>query len=348
MHFTIIGAGAIGGTVGAYLVHAGHDVLFVDNVDDHVVAINQQGLAIEGRETFTVEAPAVVPDDLAGTLRRDPQAVLLCVKAMHTESALGPVIPLLGSNSFVVSMLNGLNERVIADRIGAESTVGAFVNFGADYMALGRVMYGGKGALYLGELDGQISPRVRRLEEIFRDSFLPNTQATDNIWGYLWGKLGYGSMLFATALVDETIADVLAHPDYRPAITNLAAEVVRVAEAEGVRCEGFDGYAPFDFAFGPDRDWGRINHSLDRLVEFNRRSLKQKSGVWRDLAVRKRRTEVDYQVGAVVEIAHDHELRTPLNQRLVELIHDLEEERRPMSWANLDELAKVNARYYSD
>lgn len=341
MHYTIIGAGAIGGTVGAHLIRAGHEVLFVEQAADHVAAINEQGLTIEGRESFTVPAEAIAPGELAARFdQRAPEAVLLCVKAMHTEAALAPIAPLLGPESFVVSLQNGLNERVIAEKIGVERTVGAFVNFGADYLAPGRIMYGGTGALYLGELDGSTTPRLRRLADTFRDSFLPNTQLTDNIWGYLWGKLAYASLLFATAVVDATIADVLDHPTYRPTLANLAAEVVRVAEAEGVRCESFDGFEPLVFTFKEPRDWAGITASLDRLVEFNRRSLKQKSGVWRDLAVRKRKTEVDEQLGAVVAIAGEYELDTLLNQCLIDLIHDLEEGRRAMAWSNLDELAE--------
>jgi 2-dehydropantoate 2-reductase len=349
MHFTIVGAGAIGGTAGAYLLRGGHEVLFVDREQSHVNAINHSGLTIEGRETFTVPAHAVTPPALRNTLHgRTPEAVLLCVKAMDTEAAVGEIAPLLGATSFVVSFQNGLNEKVIAARIGAQRTVGAFVNFGADYLEPGRVMYGGTGALYLGELDGTLSVRVRQLEEIMRTCFLPATQATANVWGYLWGKLGYGSMLFATALVDASIADVLARGAFRPALANLVAEVIRVAEAEGVTCEGFDGYEPPAFAFRQPRNWQGITASLDRLVAFNRKSLKQKSGVWRDLAVRKRRTEVDDQVGVVVQTARAHGLRVPLNARLVDLIHDLETGRGQMSWDNLVDLSEVNLQTYRD
>ncbi len=347
MHFTIIGAGAIGGTAGAYLIRGAHEVLFVDRDRAHVDAINGTGLTIDGRETFTVRARAVMPEGLRDAVRgRVPEAVLLCVKAMHTATAVDEIAPLVETGNFIVSFQNGLNEKVIAARIGARRTVGAFVNFGADYLEPGRVMYGGTGALYLGELDGTISPRVRQLAEIFRTCFLPDTQATGNIWGYLWGKLGYASMLFATALVDASIADVLDHALSRPMLANLAAEVVRVAGAEGVHCEGFDGYEPHAFGFRRPRDWAGIAASLDRLVAFNRKSLKQKSGIWRDLAVRRRRTEVDQHVGAVVETAGTRGIDVPLNTRLVELIHDLEEGRRQMSWDNLEELNAVSRRAY--
>ena len=347
MRFTVIGAGAIGGTAGAYLVRAGHEVLFVDNVSEHVAAIARDGLQIEGAEELRVRAPAVVPGELGRALgAHPPEAVLLSVKAQHTADALEPVVPLLGPESYVVSMQNGLNERVIAGRIGTGRTIGAFVNFDADYQAPGRVMYGGRGALYLGELDGRITPRLERLGAALRDAFLPHTTLTDNIWGYLWGKLGYASQLFATATVDDTMSHVLGAPENAELMANLAGEVIRVAEAEGVRCEGFDGYDPAAMRFASPRDWAGIRRSLAAIRERTSRSLKQKSGIWRDLAVRHRRTEVDHQLGPVVEIGRGHGLRLPLNERLIELIHDLETGRRPMAPQNVDELRRLAATAY--
>lgn len=344
--FTVIGAGAIGGTTGAHLIRAGHEVLLVDQDAAHVDAINTNGLTIEGRETFTVQTRATTPAGVVKSAAPISGTVLLCVKAMNTSEALTPFVPLLAPDAYVVSMQNGLNERVIASLVGPERTVGAFVNFGADYLEPGRVMFGGTGALYLGELDGRMSDRVQSLQKIFREAVLPNTQATDNIWGYLWGKLAYGSMLFATALVDESIADVLDYPSNRPMLANLAAEVIRVAESEDVRCEGFDGFEPSRFAFSEARDWDSIDENFDELAAFNRRSLKAKSRVWRDLAVRKRKTEVDQIVGAVVETGRRREIPTPLNEHLQTMIHDLEEERRTMDWGNLAELSDLSAQTY--
>ena len=236
MQFTVIGAGAIGGTIGAHLARSGHEVLLVDSAADHVHAIERTGLTIEGRTTFRVRVPAVTVAGLADALRgRPPEAVLLAVKAMHTAAALEPVAPLLGPESFVVSMQNGLNEKVIAGRIGAARTVGAFVNFGADYLEPGRIMYGGAGALYLGELDGRMTPRLEALGRVLRESFLENTTLTPNIWGYLWGKLGYGAILFATATVDETMADVLGDLTCRPALATIRTRCASPRPATGPR-----------------------------------------------------------------------------------------------------------------
>ncbi|HLY21124.1 MAG TPA: 2-dehydropantoate 2-reductase [bacterium] len=343
----IVGAGAIGGTIGAHLVRQGREVLFVDAAREHVEAVNRDGLRIEGRDAFTVRVPAATPDGLPAALGgRRPGVVMLAVKALHTDAGLDVIAPVLPADGYVVSMQNGLNERRIAARLGAARTVGAFINFGADYHGPGRIMYGGPGALYLGELDGAITPRVEALGDMMREAFLPNTTITPNIWGYLWGKMGYASMLFATAVVDETMAQVLGDPTNTLLLANLAAEVTRVAEAEEVRCEAFDGYEPEAMRFREPRDWAGIRRSLAALVEHNRGSLKQKSGIWRDLAVRRRRTEVDAQIGEIVAIGRDRGLDLPLNARLVEMIHDLEAGRRAMHPDNLAELRRLDGATY--
>ncbi|MBM3470534.1 MAG: ketopantoate reductase family protein [Armatimonadetes bacterium] len=341
-HITIVGAGAIGGTIGAYLVRAGHGVTFVDAVEEHVRAINDRGLTIEGSgETFTVRAPAVTPQEI-----RDPLGtVFLAVKTMHTDPATAQLAPYLAANGVVVSMQNGFNEERIAAIVGRERTIGAFVNFGADYLEPGRILYGGSGALYVGELDGSESGRLGRLVKVLLD-FMPNAQATSNIWGYLWGKHAYGAMLKTTALVDAPIADVLSDSTARPVLGNVAAEVLAVAAAEGVRPEGFDGFDPPAFAFPPRRDAGRVEASLDALVAFNRKSLKAKSGIWRDLAVRKRKTEVESMVSELRARALRHGLPIPLVEALGGMILEIESGARQMSWDNIAALAAISARAY--
>src|SRR5271163_4691527 len=157
------GAGAIGGTIGAHLVRAGHHVLFVDRVPEHVAAINGAGLKIIGpvRE-FTASAHAVTPDAMQGPF----DTVLLCVKAQDTAAAARAIAPHLEADGCVVSVQNGLNETVIAGVVGAARTVGAFVNFGADYIEPGVVQYAGRGAVVVGEIDGRITERAKRLHEL--------------------------------------------------------------------------------------------------------------------------------------------------------------------------------------
>ena len=139
----------------------------------------------------------VEPDALPERL----DTVLLAVKTQHTRAALAQIAPRLAG--CVVSLQNGLNEPVIAEAVGAARTVGAFVNFGADYVAPGRIHYAGRGTFVVGELDGRHSPRVAALA---RDL---GAEVTDNVVGYLWAKAAYGAMLFATAVSDLTIEKLI-------------------------------------------------------------------------------------------------------------------------------------------
>jgi 2-dehydropantoate 2-reductase len=324
------GAGAIGGTIGAHLARARHDVTFVDQAADHVAAINRSGLRIQGPiAEFVSRAPAFVPDGLSGEFEH----VILAVKAQDTDAATRALAAHLCPDGYVVSAQNGLNELIIKSIVGDARTMGCFVNFGADYLEPGVIQYAGRGAVVVGEIDGRITPRVEELRRAFLD-FDDRAAVTTNIWGYLWGKLAYGAQLFATALTNDSIADALADPKYRDVYVEIAREVMRVARARRITPEGFNGFDPL--AFAPDADRATAEGSLDEMVAFNRRSAKTHSGIWRDIAVRKRRTETDAQLGPIVALGAEVGVPTPLVSRLIELMHDVENRRRPQSHDTLD------------
>ncbi|MFC4640171.1 ketopantoate reductase family protein [Deinococcus hohokamensis] len=326
------GAGAIGGTIGAYLARAGHDVTFVDRADDHVQAIRAAGLHITGPfDDFHVQAPAFTPGELSGQW----DTILLCTKAQDTDSAGRQLAPHLTESGAVVSIQNGLNPLILNDLLGEARVLGSFVNFGADYLEPGVVHYAGRGAVVIGEQDGRLSERAAALHALLR-TFESEAVLSPNIMGYLWGKLAYGALLFATAVTNDSIADALARPEDRALYTELGREVLRVTVAHGVTPEAFNGFDPR--AFLPQAPTAGAHASLDDLVAFNRRSAKTHSGIWRDLAVRKRRTEVDAQLGWVVHFGALHGVPTPISARLVQLIHDIEDGHRDLSRENLAEL----------
>jgi 2-dehydropantoate 2-reductase len=331
MQVTVVGAGAIGGTIGAHLARAGHAVSFCDTVEAHVAAINQRGLTIRGwAEEFSVRAPAIGPDELRGPL----ELVLLAVKAQHTAQAMRTIAPLLANDSIVVSMQNGLNEQAIAAAAGAERTIGCLVNFSADYLEPGVIHYGGPGTIKVGELDGRITPRLEQLRDLL--AAIGPVETTANIWGYMWGKLGYGNMLYATALADASMADVIDR--YRALMVELAAEIYEVAERLGVRPEPFDGVEPDLYYPRERRDWAAIQRSLDALVARRRRDQKQRSGIWRDLVVRRRGTEVAAHLGPIIRHADTLGLPLPLTRRVAQLIADLEAQRARPAWEHLEAL----------
>ena len=132
---------------------------------------------------------------------------------------------------------------------------------------------------------------------------------------------------------------MLADRRFRPTLAELGREVGRVAAAERISLEAFNGFDPH--AFSPNGSAAAIEQSFDDMVAFNRRSAKSHSGIWRDLAVRKRRTEIDAQLVPILPIAHRHGLAVPLLSRLVELIHELEQGRSAMGLPMLERLAEA-------
>jgi 2-dehydropantoate 2-reductase len=332
------GAGAIGGTVGAFLKRAGHDITFVDIEAEHVAAIRDQkrGLHISGPvDDFTVVGPAYTPDEIKGVWSQ----VFLCVKAHHTEAATLALAPHLAPHGLVVSLQNGLCEDIISRIVGRERTLGAFINFGADWHGPGEILYGNRGAFVLGELDARITDRLRHLHAVIRDGFEPDAIISESVQSYLWGKLGYGSFLFAQAVGQLGIADCLARPELLPLWRKLAGEVNATAAKLGIEPKGFNGYDPK--AFGSDASEEDARRSVDAMVAFNRPNAKTHSGVWRDLAVRKRHTEIDVQILPVVEIGEAHGVPCPTARKLIDMIHEIEDGKRQMTDDNLLELSRA-------
>jgi 2-dehydropantoate 2-reductase len=308
LQLTIIGAGAIGGTIGAHMIRAGHDVLLCDADPGHVEAINRRGLSICGPvENFTVQARAVLPDDLPAVLPR----AAVATKSHHTAAAAGLLRGRLAPDGYVVSFQNGLTSGTLSAVVGPERVLASFVNFGADWLEPGLIMQGNVGTFRVGEPGGGLSERVRELA-----AALPYAEPTGNIMGYLWGKEAYGAMLYAGAVSDLSIADSLEDPRWRPLMLAIAREVLAQAP---VRPEAFDGFDPAD-----------LEGSLARLVAFNRGSAKSHSGIYRDLMVRKRKTEVD-------DLLRD--LAGPLTTFTGQLIQAIERGERTCEVANLELLA---------
>jgi 2-dehydropantoate 2-reductase len=290
----------------------------------------------DARGNWHVPVKAATPATVRGPL----DLVLLAVKAQATSTALDQLAPHLADASVVVSVQNGLNEEVIAERIGATRTVGCLVNWAADWVGPGRILFGGPGSFVVGELDGRMTSRVRNLADLL--SAVMPSGITDNIWGCLWAKTCYAALLFATALTDETIYDVVERPfPTQRMLVRLVSEAMTVAEASGVRLAAFDEYDPALYRKGAEGDRAAIEEAMAAVSRFYRMHTKVKSGIWRDLVVRKRKTEVDSQLGVVTAKARRAGVPTPLLDRVIAMIHDLESGRRSMGWENLDELVAL-------
>ena len=313
---------------------------FVDRMAEHVEAMNRQGLRITGAAEFTVPARACLPAELRGPLG----LTFLAVKSQDTDTALDVLTPLAGPETVLVSLQNGMNPPRIAARIGADKVVAAFINFGADWQGPGHIEHGGPGAIYIGEIDGRKTERLDRIQALL--SKLMTVHTTDNIFGYLWAKQIDCSLLFAQAVTDETMADVFGDRRYQPVLIALVGEGVGVAQAAGITPRGFDGFDPLAMRPRTEAEVTEARAVLDRFAAYCRGLVKVRSGPWRDLAVRKRPTEVDHMVGWVIAEGRARGVAMPLNERLVAQVKELERGARQRGLHNLDELERQRQELY--
>jgi 2-dehydropantoate 2-reductase len=303
MQWAIVGAGALGSALGGVLVEAGHGVLLVTRNRAHVDAINQRGLTLrtDGVDR-TVAARAVA--DCAGQPSVDCAIVL--VKSAQTHAALAAAMPLVGPDTVVLSLQNGLgHEDVLGQLVGAERVLLGKTYCGGQIIAPGHVVCAVRGKdTHIGELDGSLSPRALRIADAFNAAGL-RTAVSRNIMGTVWDKLfinvATGALSGITRLA---YGDLYQMPQLESVAVAAVTEAMRVAQACGVQGTMTD----------PLQAWRTAGAGLPH--DF-------KASVLQTLE-RGVRTEVDYINGAVVRLGQQHGIPTPVNATLLACIQGLE------------------------
>lgn len=331
MTLTIVGAGAVGGTVGAYLSRKHVPVRLVDTNLDHLAAMKVRGLTIRAHnETFTVPVDVCSPGQLSAPL----DVVLLAVKVADTADAVRLVRPHLAPEAVVVSLQDGLCERIIANLVGAHRTLAALVDFSAEYVQPGLIAYGDIGSIYLGHLEGAHTARVAELQTAL--SCWGKVEISDTIRGYLWGRLAYAAMLGAATLAAAPLAETIGR--YRRLMIELATEVCEVADHEGVIPQPYGGIYPALCLPGAGRSAEALERAGDDLVNQHRGGQKVNGSLWRDVTLRHDRAELEQHLEMVAEVGAAHHLTLPLTWRLLDMSRELCHGKRTMSWDNLSAL----------
>ena len=234
MRIAVVGAGGVGGSFGAALAKAGADVTFIAR-GAHLAAMKSKGLKIEGGRGETHLVPTQATDDPASIGPVD--YVLFCVKLWDVESAGRQIKPLVGPDTAVIPLQNGIDapERLVPI-LGRQAVMGGVAQISASIVAPGVVRQVGTFMRMLfGELDGSASKRGEALLAICRkagfDVVLSNQIVTE-----LWMKF----ILLATnasvmAVARQPIGKLRDDPDMRPQFVAAYQEVVDVGKARGVK-----------------------------------------------------------------------------------------------------------------
>jgi 2-dehydropantoate 2-reductase len=295
------GAGAVGGYFGALLARGGHEVTFVAR-GENLAALRERGLTVRlGAETLQV-APVVAVADPAEAAR--PELALVCVKSYDTAAAAAALRPVVGPETIVLSLQNGIeNEEILTRALGLPPLMIALTRIGVALVAPATVDYSGRGTILFGEPDGRESERAHRVAAALAAAGVPYELRHD-ILVAAWEKLAWNAGFNAvTALTRATVAEVLALPATRDLIVAAMEETDAVATALGIPVRR-------------TRTERVLEESLSGLPDFQTSMLQD--------VLRGRRLEHDALNGAVVRAAARAGIAVPVNRTLTALLARLD------------------------
>lgn len=303
MRIHILGAGALGCTIGGALTLGGSEVTLIHRSEAHVNAINQHGLRMkEGSAERVVRVEAVTRCE--GLASADLMIVL--VKSFHTEEAITAALPILGEHTAVMSLQNGMgHEDILARVAGASRVLAGKTYVGGVMLGPGQVMIGTRGKLTdLGELDGSISQRAVAIAAEFERAGL-TARVSDNIVGKIWDKLLINVATGAvSAITGLAYGPLYQLPQIEATALAAVAEAMAVARAAGVR---LTVQAPADV-------WRMAADGLPYEFKTSMLQSLEKGSI----------TEIDFINGAVVCAGQKYGVATPVNQTLVALVKGIE------------------------
>ncbi len=303
MKVCVVGAGALGCTIGGTLTAGGSDVWLIDSYKEHVDATNGGGLRmLDGDVERTVKVNARTNCDGIGPA----DLVIVLVKSFHTRQAVEGAAPIIGKSTMVMSIQNGLgHEDIIADVVGREHVLAGKTYVGGVFLGPGHVRVATRGKeTIIGELDGSITERVQAVAKEFNRAQLLTT-VSDNIMGVIWDKLlvnvATGALSGITRL---TYGGLYSLPELEQCATAAVAEAIAVAKASGVALS----------LDAPREAWTKAAEGLPAEFKASMLQSLEKGSV----------TEIDFINGSVVRWGEKCGVPTPVNQTLVACIKGLE------------------------
>ncbi|MGI6789758.1 2-dehydropantoate 2-reductase [Aminobacterium sp. EBM-42] len=298
MKIAVLGSGAMGCLYGGKLAEAGYDVTLIDVWKDHIDAINNRGLHIEGIEgERTVRSiRAVSSAEEAGPC----DLLIVFVKATLTAQAVESARGIIGERTSILTLQNGLgNVEKISAVVEEEKVIAGVTGHGSTLLGPGKIRHAGQGVTVIGELNGAVDERLRCIGAVLEKGGF-DVKLSQNVMGLIWGKLlvniGINALTAITGLKNGRLVDFSETDEL---LRSAVEEAVAVAKGKGVILEGED---PVEHA-----------RNVARLTATNRSSMLQ------DVS-NKRKTEIDVINGAIVQEGKRLGIPTPVNKVLYNLV----------------------------
>lgn len=323
----VMGAGAAGSYIGAFLTREGNDVTLIDMWGEHVDAMKEKGLHVSDADgEFTVPVNAVHLAE-AQFIAQPFDVVFLAVKSYDTEWAAHFIKRFVSPSGVVVSSQNCMNDELVASIVGYSREVGCVMSrITVGLWEPGWVKRGtppGRGRGYdvfrVGELHGRMTARVEELAEIL--SCVDNAKTTTNIWGERWSKLTTNaSSNPVSAMTGLGLQEVAADPRGRLIQVQISKESSLVGLAHNYDIEPIQGVSADVWSRADDGD---VFEELDALFHPKPDAGNWKSSMAQDVT-KGRKTEIEFMNGYVVDRGREAGVPTPVNAAIVEVVKDID------------------------
>ena len=325
MRVAIYGAGSLGTILGAYISKAGVAIELINRNKAHVEALQTQGAKVVGTVEFTQPVVAYTPAEMSGTY----DIIFLMTKQQHNAEVVAMLRPFLAEDGALVTFQNGLPEVQIAAVLGEERVLGCTVAWGATLQSPGVCeLTSAPDALSfsLGAITEKKNKHFDRVKELLE--LMGTVDVEENFLGTRWSKLLINAAFSGmSAVLGCTFGEAAGPKDSRRIVQALIKECIDVCKAGGIRIEPVQG-----------KDIVKLldySNALKRAFSFFiipiaiRKHAKLKASMLQDLEKGKL-TEVDAINGAVSVTGRKVGCPTPMNDRVVEIIHRIEQgELRP-------------------
>ncbi|MDD2690080.1 MAG: 2-dehydropantoate 2-reductase [Candidatus Omnitrophica bacterium] len=301
MKIVIVGPGAMGTLLAAILSKSKEEVWILDKNKERALKINQNGIIIEGisgNRQLTVKV-AAKPEDIG-----QADLVIICVKSYHTKDAILNAKPIIGENTGILTLQNGIgNIEIISEVAGAEKVIGGVTSHGATLIDAGSVRHAGRGETVIGRIDGKIPVQMRSIREIFNQVGL-ETRISRDIKGLLWSKLIINVGINAlTAVTRLNNGRLMEFEGTRRILREAVTEATRIAKRKRIKLIYDDPLA-----------------KVEAVCEATATNI---SSMLQDV-LKKRRTEIDFINGVIVRQGQELGIPVPVNSVLVDLVKTIE------------------------
>ena len=300
MRFLIVGPGAMGCLFSARLKKAGFDVTLLDYDRERAMLINDQGVIVEGiLGEYEVKVPTT-----AGSPETIPDLVMICVKSYKTREAGESVKSIIGQDTKVLTLQNGIGNIEILEEVhGRENVLGGVTAEGATLLAPGKIRHAGQGDTIIGPSGGPESVVKRAVLALNKAGF--KSRSEENVQSLIWGKLiinvGINALTAITGLKNGRLPEF---PGTKHVLAEAVREAVAVAEAKGIEL-------PY-------------SEPIDRVVGVCQATSGNIASMLQDV-LKRRMTEIEAINGAIVREGENTGIPTPVNQTLTNLVQTIQE-----------------------